>query len=214
MRPSFLPSLPTRPLGWHASSGFSLIELSVVLALVAVLIAGVSWALMQLLDRSRTHEVLATVTDTVAVVGGTTDEMDSLIGLNTAMVRRWGGFSGAGAANAAGLPTHSFSGTYQIQGSNAAVGTDTAGDGYFFLISDLSVRGCVDISTSLARLTRAQWVIAGAPPLGAGADLGSQAVAAANTQALGQVMDLSKVGSYCHAQNRAHVLLYINARHV
>lgn len=208
------PLLTARPLGWHTARGYSLIELSVVLALVAVLVSGVGWALIQLLDSSRSHEVLATVTDTVAVVGGTTDEMDNLTGLNTHMVQRWGGFTGAAAANAAGLPTHGFGGVYLVQGSNAAVGADAAGEGYFFLISDLSARGCVQISTALARLTRAQWVLSGAPALGAGADLGLQAVPAANTQAVGQAMMLPAVASLCNAQGNAHVLLYIHARHV
>lgn len=214
MKPLLRPSLTARPLGWHTSRGFTLIELSVVLALVAVLVSGVSWALIRLLDSSRSHEVLATVTDTVAVVGGTTDEMGNLTGLNTAMVRRWGGFTGADAPDASGLPNHGFGGVYQIQGSNAAVGTDAAGEGYFFLISDLSARGCVQISTALARLTRGQWVLSGAPAIGAGADLGSYALAAANTQALGQVMNLTATGDMCSAQSRAHVLLYIHARHV
>jgi prepilin-type N-terminal cleavage/methylation domain-containing protein len=194
-------------------SGYSLLELTLVLALVAVLISGVSWGWIQLLDSSHSQEVLSTVTDTVAVVGGTTDEMDSLAGLNTAMVQRWGGFSGAGT-DAAGLPTHGFNGNYQIQGSNAAVGTDAAGQGYFFLISGVSSRGCVAMSTALARLSRAQWVFPGAPAIAAGADLGLQAGAATNTQALGQLMNLNVVGNACDLQGRAHVLLYINARHV
>jgi hypothetical protein len=44
--------------------------------------------------------------------------------------------------------------------------------------------------------------------------LALQIAAAPNTQALGQALNLNDVGQFCRSRNRAHVLLYINARHV
>ncbi len=160
MKLSLQPSLR------RAQRGYSLIELSIALAILSVVIVGALLGVQRILDNNRANQVLRQVPFSLSgLITATTSTSNSFTGLTTEQLAQFGNFPDgtvtAGVGDAASI-INPFGGRY-LAGANAAAfaGADI-GQGVFYSITGTSANMCTTLVNGLAPIARALWV--GASP--------------------------------------------------
>lgn len=160
MKLSLQPSLA------RAQRGYSLIELSIALAILSVVIVAALLGVQRILDNNNANNVIKQVPYAHAgMITATATTTNSFTGLTTEQLARFGNFPpssiAAGAGDAAVI-SNPFGGNYVAGANAAAVGTVPIGQGYFFSISGAPASMCTTLVSGLAPIAHSVWVGASA----------------------------------------------------
>ncbi|MEJ2802740.1 prepilin-type N-terminal cleavage/methylation domain-containing protein [Comamonadaceae bacterium PP-2] len=165
--------------------GYSLIELSIAMAILSVVIVGSLVGVQRILANNRANHVLQDIPRINASLVAATANSGVAAGISTTQAANLGVFPAnivvRGAANAVTNVRNPFGGNYFIAGNGAAVGSAPVGTGVFIQVSSVPAAMCATIVNGMAPLASGIWVTA-APTATAG-PIGSTTVTAIATPA-------------------------------
>lgn len=159
MKLSLQPSLA------RSQRGYSLVELSIALAILSVVIIGALVGVQRILDNNRANNTLRQIPMTNAsLIAATTSTGGTFAGLNSSVLGALGSFPdgslvGAGLARTANNP---FNGKYfGVTMTPNLAGMGGANTGYFIVVTGIPNSMCSTIANGVASLARGVWVING-----------------------------------------------------
>ncbi len=186
----------------RSQRGYSLIELSIAMAILSVIIVGSLTGVQRILANNRTNNVLQFIPRLNAtLISGTLGGNGGAL-ITTNLATSLGAFepnivNGVGAAQTV---RNEYGGRYAVISNVAAVGAAAANGGYFVYISGVPNNVCPILANGLAALTDGMWIgLAGQLPLpGAAANAGQATPAdAQRVQIPGGAFNVANVGTQC-----------------
>lgn len=154
---------------YKSQRGYSLIELSIALALLAAIIVSSFIGVQRILASNRANELLRTVpTIHSAIVGATANATaDSIKDITTSQVAGFGAFPQNAmvidaTTNAFTSATNPFGGKYEVAGTGpTAIGTVPIGEGYLLWMNNIPQSMCATVVNGLAPLASGIYVYDG-----------------------------------------------------
>lgn len=157
MKLSLQPSLR------RAQRGYSLVELSIALAILSVVIVGALLGVQRILANNNANQILRQVPLTnAAMISSTTSTGANFAGITNAVLANLGNFPAGSVA--AGVASNPFGGNYfgVVQGAaTVAPNALPANQGYFMVITGVPNSMCSTVASGVATLARAVYVING-----------------------------------------------------
>ena len=151
--------------------GYSLIELSIAMAILSVVIVGSLVGVQRILANNRANHVLQDIPRINASLVAATANSGVAAGISTTQAANLGVFPAnivvRGTSNAVTNVRNPFGGNYFFAGNNAAVGSAPVGTGVFIQVSSVPAAMCATIVNGMAPLASGIWVTA--PPAAAAA---------------------------------------------
>ncbi|UXH80279.1 type II secretion system protein [Roseateles amylovorans] len=140
--------------------GYSLVELSIALAIVSVVIVGSLIGVQRILANNRANALLADVPRINAALLGALSNSKGLPTLSTTQAAALGAFPESSVKWESGKAavTNSFGGNIFTLGVNAKIGEVEAGRGYVVRMTQIPSNMCATIANGLAPLARGIWV--------------------------------------------------------
>jgi prepilin-type N-terminal cleavage/methylation domain-containing protein len=135
-------------------AGYTLVELSITVSIIAVLLAGSLVGVNRLLDANKVNTIVTQTAQSVANIAKVTTSVGNAA-LNTANLAPLGVWDKTIVTNTgtAAAPVYEvknpFGGLIQVAANSAAVGTVAANKGYWYKISNVPESSCSDLATAL-----------------------------------------------------------------
>ena len=196
--------LSLQPSMARSQRGYSLVELSIALAILSVVIIGALVGVQRILDNNRANNVLRQIPMTNAsMIAATTSTGGTFNGVNSSVIGALGSFpdgalTGAGLARVAGNP---FGGSYFGTAMGASIGGIAVDNGYFIVVTGIPNSMCSTIANGVASLARGVWVIDTAIPLTQAQSQAQATITPGATvvklPALGSVINLANLATGC-----------------
>jgi prepilin-type N-terminal cleavage/methylation domain-containing protein len=193
-----------------ASSGYSLIELSIALSILAVIIVGSLIGVQKILRTNAVNNELKAMPETIASAQRLTSNLADLNGLNTATFTRlgvWPQDRVVGAAAAANVSNH-FGGRQFLNPNNAPLAGYAANQLFVLTLTNIPTEACADLVSGMDRMALGLFVganIAGDPGGGVAGNIvkdpGNDGVAGARSA------NLANLALQCGAAGGARIRL-------
>lgn len=149
-------------------AGYTLVELSITVSIIAVLLAGSLVGVNRLLNANKVNNTLTQTTAAIASISRLTASIGTTA-LTTANMRDLGAWDPSlirAAANAAGVIERSienpFGGSVEIAANTATVGSFRIGSGYWYRINNVPESSCAALATSFYSTSQGIYINAGA----------------------------------------------------
>lgn len=198
--------------------GYSLVELVVTLALVGAMITTSLVLAPKVLAHSRANAVIEQIPITLAAVTSATGNMPDISGLTTSHVANARGFPSASLSGdyTDRSVVNPFGGRYWIAGQVTDFGGVRAGNGYFFLITQVPAEVCPAIVSGASPAAHAIAVLPARDDLDA--QLTSQAGVVGVWGSAHEIakapgapgIDISNLSLACTMSPSAHIVLHIS----
>ncbi|WP_025869413.1 prepilin-type N-terminal cleavage/methylation domain-containing protein [Methylobacillus glycogenes] len=185
----------------RSQRGYSLIELSIAMAILSVIIVGSLTGVQRILANNRTNNVLQFIPRLNAtLISGTLGGNGGTV-ITTNLATSLGAFepnivAGAGAAQTI---RNEFGGQYAVISNSAVVGAAGINGGYFVYITGVPNNVCPILANGLSSLADGMWIaLAGQLPLpAANANAGQAAPANGQVQVPGGAFNVANAGTQC-----------------
>ena len=157
--------LSLQPSMARSQRGYSLVELSIALAILSVVIIGALVGVQRILDNNRANNVLRQIPMTNAsLIAATTSTGGTFAGVNSSVLGALGSFpdgslAGNGLARVARNPFNGF--YYGVTMNPNVAGMGGANTGYFVVVTGIPNSMCSTIANGVASLARGVWVVNG-----------------------------------------------------
>ena len=192
--------------------GYSLIELSIALAILSVIIVGSLMGVQRILANNRTNNVLQMVPRVNAALIAGTLGGGGAVSISTNLAAQLGAFE-ANAVNGLGKDMtvrNEYGGQYRVTSNNATVGTVPASGGYFVHITNVPKSVCPVLANGLAALSEGMWIGAETALATPGADVkGLDTPKTGEVEEPGKALTIASVGSQCTANNLSTLVAFI-----
>jgi len=151
-------SSPRRALKAARQQGYTLIELSIALAIISVIIVGSLVGVQRILANNRANNLLAEIPRINAALVGAAVNSTSFAKITTTEAAALGAFSPSSVNYVNGAPevSNAFGGRLFVQGNEASF--DGVKRGYVVVATGVPVDMCATVVNGLAPLAQALWV--------------------------------------------------------
>lgn len=143
-----------------AQRGYSLIELSIAMAILSVIIVGSLVGVQRILANNRTNNVLQFVPRLNAtLISGTLGGGGGTV-INTALAGRLGAFDPTtitGAGDDISV-RNEYGGTYNLVSNSSVVGNSAINGGYYIYITNVPRSVCPILANGLSAMTEGMWI--------------------------------------------------------
>lgn len=142
--------------------GYSLIELSIALAILSVVIVGSLVGVQRILANNRANNVLQAIPRiNAALLAGTSNAPNTTI--TTTLGANLGAFNETQLVKSADGKTitaikNEFGGTYDLASNSAEIGGTPANRGYFVYMSSVPQSVCALVANGLSALSNGMWI--------------------------------------------------------
>jgi prepilin-type N-terminal cleavage/methylation domain-containing protein len=143
-------------------AGYTLVELSISISIIALLLVGSITGVQSLLAANKVNRTVAQTTVTTANIARviTAIASNDAVNINTPNLIKLGVWDQTGLKTTAGVTTsvNPFGGTIQVAPNVAAVGTFVAGKGFWYRLSNIPESSCTSLATSFYSTSPGIWI--------------------------------------------------------
>lgn len=194
--------------------GYSLIELSIAMAILSVVIVGSLMGVQRILANNRANNVLQTVPRVNAALIAATAGAAGGTQVSTNLAVQLGAFEPSAVTGLAAAQTvrNDFGGQYRVTSNTDPVGTVGAKGGYFFHITNVPQSVCPVIANGLAALADGIWIGSATdfPPPAANINTLATPATGTNVKAVnGAALNVANVATACSTNTSNTVIAFI-----
>ncbi len=192
--------------------GYSLIELSIAMAILSVVIVGSLVGVQRILANNNANNVLQSIPKfNAALIAGLSNSRGSTA-VTTVLANQLGAFPKTIVSGTAAVPviSNAFGGVYTISGNKVIVGASPVGSGYFVHITNVPASVCPTLVNGLSTLTNGIWVSDATGLPTPAVDVSTfDTPTAGNVQPVNGVVDVAKMGTQCSAGDGRTLVAFI-----